>query len=196
MGKEIPWSFQKVRSGEQIQLPTFTNVASGWISGGYQFTNVAPVIVTNGGIALQYGVISYRAVTNAEVKANWPGWAGANGTTNITGSATLDTRTWKAAVYTPAVAKENIEAAKPGWPYLHYSNPRTLRLRVDPQGGIFIAGWSASATSGCTNSRTSPPRLAISRISVEEMKLKRSVGVRNTVSSSANSLPCFSNRSL
>lgn len=28
MGKEVPWSFQKIRSGEQIQLPTFTNVAA------------------------------------------------------------------------------------------------------------------------------------------------------------------------
>ena len=28
MGKDIPWSFQKVRSGEQIQIPTFTNVAA------------------------------------------------------------------------------------------------------------------------------------------------------------------------
>ena len=41
---------------------------------------------------------------------------------------------------------------------------------------------SASATAGCTNSLTSPPRLAISRISVDEMKLNCSVGVRNTVS--------------
>jgi hypothetical protein len=28
MGKDIPWSFQKVRSGEQIQIPAFTNVAA------------------------------------------------------------------------------------------------------------------------------------------------------------------------
>ncbi len=28
MGKEIPWSFQKIRTGEVIQIPTFTNVAA------------------------------------------------------------------------------------------------------------------------------------------------------------------------
>jgi hypothetical protein len=28
MGKLIPWSFEKIRSGEQIQPPTFTNVAA------------------------------------------------------------------------------------------------------------------------------------------------------------------------
>ena len=28
MGKEIPRSFERIRSGEQIQVPTFTNVAA------------------------------------------------------------------------------------------------------------------------------------------------------------------------
>ena len=28
MGKDIAWSFAKIRSGEQIQIPTFTNVAA------------------------------------------------------------------------------------------------------------------------------------------------------------------------
>jgi hypothetical protein len=28
MGKDIAWSFQKIRSGELIQIPTFTNVAA------------------------------------------------------------------------------------------------------------------------------------------------------------------------
>ena len=28
MGKDIPWSFLKIRNGEQIQIPTFTNVAA------------------------------------------------------------------------------------------------------------------------------------------------------------------------
>lgn len=65
------------------QGPTFTNVANGGISGGYQFNNVAQAIAGTP-IALQYGVIGYRAVTNADVKANWAGWPGANGTTNIT----------------------------------------------------------------------------------------------------------------
>ena len=33
MGKEIPWSLQKIRSGEQIQFPTFTNVAAAVAAG-------------------------------------------------------------------------------------------------------------------------------------------------------------------
>ena len=28
MGKEIPWSFLRFRSGEQIQMPVFANVAA------------------------------------------------------------------------------------------------------------------------------------------------------------------------
>ncbi len=33
MGKLIPWSFEKIRSGEQIQPPTFTNVAAAVAAG-------------------------------------------------------------------------------------------------------------------------------------------------------------------
>ena len=33
MGKEIPHSFAKIRSGEQIQYPTFTNVAAAVAAG-------------------------------------------------------------------------------------------------------------------------------------------------------------------
>ena len=33
MGKEIPRSFKKLRSGEQIQIPTFTNVAAAIAAG-------------------------------------------------------------------------------------------------------------------------------------------------------------------
>ena len=33
MGKDSPWSFQKIRSGEQIQPPTFTNVAAAVAAG-------------------------------------------------------------------------------------------------------------------------------------------------------------------
>ena len=33
MGKLIPWSFEKIRSGEQIQVPTFTNVAAAVAAG-------------------------------------------------------------------------------------------------------------------------------------------------------------------
>ncbi len=33
MGKEIPRSFEKLRSGEQIQIPTFANVAAAVAAG-------------------------------------------------------------------------------------------------------------------------------------------------------------------
>ena len=33
MGKEIPRSFEKIRSGEQIQYPAFTNVAAAVAAG-------------------------------------------------------------------------------------------------------------------------------------------------------------------
>ena len=33
MGKEIPRSFERIRSGEQIQYPTFTNVAAAVAAG-------------------------------------------------------------------------------------------------------------------------------------------------------------------
>jgi len=33
MGKEVPRSFEKIRSGEQIQIPTFTNVAAAVAAG-------------------------------------------------------------------------------------------------------------------------------------------------------------------
>ena len=33
MGKEIPRSFEKIRSGEQIQIPTFTTVAAAVAAG-------------------------------------------------------------------------------------------------------------------------------------------------------------------
>ena len=33
MGKLIPWSFEKIRSGEGIQIPTFTNVAAAVAAG-------------------------------------------------------------------------------------------------------------------------------------------------------------------
>ena len=33
MGKLIPWSFEKIRSGEQSQIPSFTNVAAAVAAG-------------------------------------------------------------------------------------------------------------------------------------------------------------------
>ena len=39
MGKLIPWSFERLRTGEQIQIPTFANVAAataaGWTATKY-----------------------------------------------------------------------------------------------------------------------------------------------------------------
>lgn len=60
-----------------------TNAGSGLISAGYQFASVAPSITVGNGLALQNGVLSYRAVTNADVHANQAGWPGANGTVNM-----------------------------------------------------------------------------------------------------------------
>ena len=55
---------------------------------------------------------------------------------------------------------------------------KSLRVRVMIEPRVLLGAQrfakrsrSASTTSGWTNSRTSPPRLAISRISVEETKL-------------------------
>ena len=33
MGKDVPRSFEKIRSGEQIQIPSFTNVAAATAAG-------------------------------------------------------------------------------------------------------------------------------------------------------------------
>ncbi|MEI7900856.1 MAG: hypothetical protein WCK89_11425 [bacterium] len=61
-----------------------TNFGNGRISGGFQFTTNRPSITSGAGIALNNGVLSYRSVTNADVRANQVGWAGANDTANIT----------------------------------------------------------------------------------------------------------------
>lgn len=59
----------------------------------------------------------------------------------------LDRRVYVQRIYTPATDVEVARKIKGGWPYPHYSNPRTLRMRLGEKGGIFICGWSASATS-------------------------------------------------
>jgi hypothetical protein len=33
MGKFLPWSFERIRSGEHVQIPTFTNVAAAVAAG-------------------------------------------------------------------------------------------------------------------------------------------------------------------
>jgi hypothetical protein len=61
-------------------------------------------------------------------------------------SPDLSKRTWHRDIYTPAMNLETLRKYKEGWPVAHYSNPRTHRMRL-AEDGIFICGWSASATS-------------------------------------------------
>ena len=51
MGKEIPWSFQKIRSGEQLNLKTrpFTNVASLTAAGVTAAKNPGAVLYLSAG---------------------------------------------------------------------------------------------------------------------------------------------------
>ena len=62
-------------------------------------------------------------------------------------SPDLSQRTWKRPIYTPAVDQQVAQRLKPGWPYSHYSSPRTTRMRLDARENIYLSGWSASATS-------------------------------------------------
>ncbi|MGA2035243.1 MAG: hypothetical protein ABSG68_23600 [Thermoguttaceae bacterium] len=62
-------------------------------------------------------------------------------------SPDLSHRTWKQPIYTPAVNLEAVERIKPGWPYAHYSSPRTTRMRLDARENIYLSGWSATATA-------------------------------------------------
>jgi hypothetical protein len=62
-------------------------------------------------------------------------------------SPDLSKRTWRQPIYTPAVDAETAKRIKGGWPLPHYSNPRTHRMRLDREGGIFLCGWSASFTA-------------------------------------------------
>jgi hypothetical protein len=61
-------------------------------------------------------------------------------------SPDLSERAWRKSVYTPAVNPEVARRLKQGWPHPWYSNPRTLRLRLDREEAIVLCGWSASAT--------------------------------------------------
>jgi len=62
-------------------------------------------------------------------------------------SPDLSRRTWKQPIYTPAVGREAVQQIKSGWPYAHYSSPRTTRMRLDCRENIYLCGWSASATA-------------------------------------------------
>ena len=65
MGKLIPWSFEKIRSGEQIQVPTFTNVAAAAAAGvtAAKFP-YRTIILTAGGT----GGVLCQAISDG---ANW-----------------------------------------------------------------------------------------------------------------------------
>jgi hypothetical protein len=59
----------------------------------------------------------------------------------------LSQRLWKQPIITPSTDAETAKRIKNGWPYPHYGNPRTTRMRADPHGDLYLCGWSASATS-------------------------------------------------
>jgi len=62
-------------------------------------------------------------------------------------SPDLSKRAWRQPIYTPAVDAETAKRIKGGWPLPHYSSPRTHRMRLDRDEGLFLCGWSASYTS-------------------------------------------------
>ena len=49
MGKLIPWSFEKIRSGEVIQIPTFTNVAAATAAGVTAAKNTGALVYLSTG---------------------------------------------------------------------------------------------------------------------------------------------------
>lgn len=61
-------------------------------------------------------------------------------------SPDLSRRVWRQPIYTPAVDAETAKTLKGGWPFPHYSNPRTQRMRLDRNENIYLGGWSASFT--------------------------------------------------
>ena len=73
-----------IQNGGLLEANTFTQPAGTMINVGgiYQFSTVTPTVnpTTAGSIVLTNGTISFRAVTNADVFANWPG---GNQITNI-----------------------------------------------------------------------------------------------------------------
>jgi len=62
-------------------------------------------------------------------------------------SPDLTERQWKTPIYTPPTDVATAKRLKNGWSLPHYSNPRTLRMRLDNDERIYLCGWSASYTS-------------------------------------------------
>lgn len=62
-------------------------------------------------------------------------------------SPDLSQRVWKTDIYTPPTNVEVARKLKGGWPYPHYSNPRTHRMRLGRDESVWVCGWSATETS-------------------------------------------------
>jgi hypothetical protein len=62
-------------------------------------------------------------------------------------SSDLDRQAYTKRIYTPATNIAVAKRIKTGWPYPHYSSPRTHRMRLDRSENVYVCGWSASATS-------------------------------------------------
>lgn len=61
-------------------------------------------------------------------------------------SPDLAQRVYRKPIYTPATDLETARRIKGGWPYPHFSNPRTLNMVLDKEENAYLSGWSASAT--------------------------------------------------
>jgi len=62
-------------------------------------------------------------------------------------SGDLSKRVWHQTIYAPETNQQAAAQLRDGWPKGHYSNPRTHRTKLDAAGTVYLAGWSASATS-------------------------------------------------
>lgn len=62
-------------------------------------------------------------------------------------SGDLRNRAWKTDIHTPLTVAEVAAEVKSGWFKPHYGNPRVHRMRIDGKESLWVAGWSASATS-------------------------------------------------
>ena len=134
-----------------------TNAGSGLISAGYQFTNVSPNITVGNGLALQNGVLSYRAVTNADVHANQAGWPGANGTVNMAllgsngfelNASTNSTASDQTYTFSASLGATNFAGLAMVNGVTRYRNGN---VTIAPDGWLFISNTVASFDRAVTN---------------------------------------------
>lgn len=59
----------------------------------------------------------------------------------------LGERVYHQRIYTPTTDPEVARKIKYGWPYAHFSNPRTHRMCLDGDENLYLCGWSATETS-------------------------------------------------